>query len=79
MGAGIGSIFRAPLAGAIFAAEVLYSSAEVEAEVLLPAAVSSIIAFSVYSFRFGWDHIFQAQGSMDSRIRCSLSPILSKP
>jgi chloride channel protein, CIC family len=62
MGAGIGSIFRAPLAGAIFAAEVLYSSAEVEAEVLLPAAVSSIIAFSVYSFRYGWDHIFSDVG-----------------
>ena len=57
MGAGIGSIFRAPLAGAIFAAEVLYSSAEVEAEVLLPAAVSSIIAFSIYSFKYGWEHI----------------------
>jgi chloride channel protein, CIC family len=62
MGAGIGSIFRAPLAGAIFAAEVLYSSAEVEAEVLLPAAVSSIIAFSIYSFRYGWDHIFSNAG-----------------
>jgi CIC family chloride channel protein len=62
MGAGIGSIFRAPLAGAIFAAEVLYSSAEVEAEVLLPAAVSSIIAFSVYSFRYGWDHILSNAG-----------------
>ncbi len=62
MGAGIGSIFRAPLAGAIFAAEVLYSSAEVEAEVLLPAAVSSIIAFSVYSFKYGWDHIFYDAG-----------------
>ncbi|HUX55532.1 MAG TPA: chloride channel protein [Bacteroidales bacterium] len=62
MGAGIGSIFRAPLAGAIFAAEVLYSSTEVEAEVILPAAVSSIIAFSVYSFRYGWDHIFSNAG-----------------
>jgi chloride channel protein, CIC family len=62
MGAGIGSIFRAPLAGAIFAAEVLYSSAEVETEVLLPATVSSIIAYSVYSFRFGWDHIFTQVG-----------------
>lgn len=62
MGAGIGSIFRAPLAGAIFAAEVLYSSAEVEAEVLLPAAVSSIIAYSVYSFRYGFDHIFTNVG-----------------
>ena len=62
MGAGIGSIFRAPLAGAIFAAEVLYSSAEVESEVILPAAVSSIIAYSVYSFRFGFDHIFTNVG-----------------
>ncbi|CAN5305803.1 chloride channel protein [soil metagenome] len=62
MGAGIGCIFRAPLAGAIFAAEVLYSSAEVEAEVLLPATVSSIIAYSVYSFRFGWEHIFTNAG-----------------
>lgn len=62
MGAGIGSIFRAPLAGAIFAAEVLYSSAEVETEVLLPATVSSIIAYSVYAFRYGWDHIFTEVG-----------------
>lgn len=62
MGAGIGSIFRAPLAGAIFAAEVLYITAEVETEVLLPATVSSIIAYSVYSFRFGWDHIFTNAG-----------------
>ncbi len=62
MGAGIGSIFRAPLAGAIFAAEVLYSSTEVEAEVILPAAVSSIIAFSVYSFKYGWEHIFTGAG-----------------
>ncbi len=62
MGAGIGSIFRAPLAGALFAAEVLYSSTEVEAEVILPAAVSSIIAFSVYSFKYGWEHIFTSAG-----------------
>jgi CIC family chloride channel protein len=62
MGAGIGSIFRAPLAGALFAAEVLYSSAEVETEVILPAAVSSIVAFSVYSFGYGWDHIFSNAG-----------------
>ncbi len=62
MGAGIGSIFRAPLAGAIFAAEVLYITAEVETEVLLPATVSSIIAYSVYSFRFGWAHIFTNAG-----------------
>jgi len=62
MGAGIGSIFRAPLAGAIFAAEVLYSSVEFETEVLLPATVSSIIAYSIYSFKYGWAHIFTNAG-----------------
>jgi len=48
MGAGIGAIFRAPLAGAIFAGEILYSSADLETEVLLPSAIASIIAYSVY-------------------------------
>ncbi len=58
MGAGIGSIFHAPLAGAIFAAEVLYSDPEIESEVLLPSTVSSIIAYSVYSSVFGWHNMF---------------------
>ncbi len=58
MGAGIGSIFRAPLAGAIFAAEVLYSDPELDSDVILPAAVSSIIAYSIFSLVFGWGHMF---------------------
>lgn len=48
MGAGIGAIFRAPLAGALFAAEILYSDADFESDVIVPAAMSSIIAYSVY-------------------------------
>ncbi len=48
MGAGIGAIFRAPLAGAIFAGEILYSTADLESEVLVPSAIASIIAYSVY-------------------------------
>ncbi|MBN1654384.1 MAG: chloride channel protein [Deltaproteobacteria bacterium] len=58
IGGGVGAIFRAPLAGAIFAAEVLYSSSEVEAEVILPAMVSSIVGYAVYASRFGWGHMF---------------------
>ncbi|EMI42854.1 Cl- channel voltage-gated family protein [Rhodopirellula sp. SWK7] len=48
MGAGIGAIFRAPLAGAVFAAEILYSDADLEADVLVPAAAASVVAYSVY-------------------------------
>lgn len=59
MGAGIGSIFRAPLAGALFAAEILYSSAEFEASVLIPACVSSIIAYSVFTLVHGTGTLFR--------------------
>lgn len=48
MGAGVGAMFRAPLAGAIFAAEILYSDADMEADVIVPSAIASIVAYSVY-------------------------------
>ncbi|WP_237607273.1 chloride channel protein [Roseimaritima sediminicola] len=49
MGAGVGAIFRAPLAGAIFAGEILYSDADLEADVIVPAATASIVAYSVFT------------------------------
>lgn len=57
MAAGIGSIFRAPLGGSIFAIEVLYKS-DMESEGLLPAFISSTVAYSIFSSFFGWGHIF---------------------
>jgi len=59
MGAGIGSIFRAPLAGALFAAEILYATAEFEASVLIPACVSSIIAYAVFTLVHGPGTVFE--------------------
>jgi len=50
MGAGIGAIFRAPLAGALFAAEILYRDSDLEGDVIVPAAVASTISYSVFSF-----------------------------
>lgn len=60
VGAGIGSIFRAPLGGALFAAEVLYRDAEFEYEALIPAFVASIVGYSVYCplSGAGWGSIF---------------------
>ncbi len=55
--AGIGSIFKAPLGGAIFAIEVLYKS-DLETEGLVPAFISSTVAYSIFSSFFGWGHIF---------------------
>ena len=58
MGAGIGAIFRAPLAGTIFAAEVLYSSTEFEPEVIIPAGIASVISYCVYGMFSGWEPLF---------------------
>src|SRR4051794_36469564 len=44
MGAGIGAIFRAPLGGAVLAAEIPYRD-DVESEALVPGFVASIVAF----------------------------------
>lgn len=55
--AGIGSIFKAPLGGAIFAIEVLYKH-DVEAEALIPSFISSTIAYSIFALFFGFDPIF---------------------
>lgn len=58
MSAGIGAYFHAPLAGALFAAEVLYRDMDFEHEVLVPAFISSIVAYSVFALRSGWEPLF---------------------
>lgn len=58
MGAGIGSIFRAPLGGAIFSSEVLYRK-DMESEGLMPSIISSIVAYSIFASIMGWGTIFK--------------------
>ena len=58
VGAGVGSIFRAPLAGALFAAEILYSDPEFESDAVIPAALSTIVAYCVFSIPFGFESLF---------------------
>ncbi|MFO7972769.1 MAG: chloride channel protein, partial [Desulfobacterales bacterium] len=60
IGAGVGSIFRAPLAGALFAAEVLYRDPEFESEVIIPAGISSVVAYCLFCLVFGWGSLFEA-------------------
>jgi CIC family chloride channel protein len=58
MGAGIAAIFRAPLAGTMFAAEVLYSSPEFESEVIIPAGFASVVSYCVFGAFSGWQPLF---------------------
>lgn len=54
---GLGAIFRAPLGGALTAIEVIYKE-DFEAEAVLPSVISSVIAYSLFTFFFGTDPIF---------------------
>lgn len=59
IGAGIGTIFKAPLGGAVLASEILYLR-DVEADVLIPSFLASIISYSIFGFFVGYDAIFGA-------------------
>ncbi len=58
--AGVGSIFRAPLAGALFAAEFLYRDPEFEYEVIIPAGMASVVAYCLFCMVFGWGSLLQS-------------------
>lgn len=53
MAAGVGAIFRAPFAGALFAAWILYRDAELAREVAMPAFLSSAVAYCVFCGALG--------------------------
>ncbi len=56
--AGIGAIFKAPLGGALFGIEVLYKR-DFEMESMVPAIVSSVVAYAVFCSFLGWGPIFK--------------------
>lgn len=55
---GLGAIFRAPLGGAMFAVEVLYSATAIEFAALGPAFVASVVAYTVFVSFFGQSVMF---------------------
>ncbi|MCC7408410.1 MAG: chloride channel protein [Phycisphaeraceae bacterium] len=74
IGAGIGAIFHAPLAGAMFATEVLYSDPDFESEVLIPAFIATTVAYCVYGLAFGFMPLFEVH-----TIRAFNNPFLLMP
>ncbi len=58
LSAGIAALFQAPLAGAIFGFEILYSSSDVEYEPILPCFIASSISYTIYACFFGWEPLF---------------------
>jgi CIC family chloride channel protein len=57
IGAGIGSIFKAPFGGALLSAEILYRR-DFETEALFPAFIASVVGYSIYGSWAGWTPVF---------------------
>ncbi len=76
IGAGVGSIFRAPLAGALFAAEVLYRDPDFESEVIIPAGISSVVAYCLFCLVFGWGSLFDSPSHFKFSNPLELGPYL---
>lgn len=54
----LGLALRAPLAAAVLAVEMLYRRFEFEIEALMPAVLSSVVAFAVYGLFRGFEPLF---------------------
>lgn len=57
MGAGIGAIFKAPLGGAILAAEILYIR-DFELDAIIPGFIASVIGYAIFGGWSGWTPVF---------------------
>ena len=62
IGSGIGSIFGAPLGGAVLATEIMYRD-DFEVEALLPAFIASIVGYSVWGSIEGFGPLFGFVGN----------------
>lgn len=63
IGAGIGAIFRAPLGGAVLAAEILYLH-DIEVEAIIPSLIASIVGYSIVGLAVGFQPLFGNQGEL---------------
>ncbi|MDX9719555.1 MAG: chloride channel protein [Myxococcota bacterium] len=64
MAAGMGAFFRAPLASAVFAVEVLYRSEDLETDALMPATIASIVAYSIFGSVYGFDPLIKGASAL---------------
>lgn len=66
---GVGSIFRAPLGGALFACEMFYSRPELETDAVVSSLVASVTAYAVFGLFRGFEPLF----NVDSALKLDLA------
>ncbi|HJJ30874.1 MAG TPA: chloride channel protein [Methanocorpusculum sp.] len=57
IGSGVGAIFKAPLGGALLAAEILYLR-DMKYDVLIPAVIASLTGYGIFGLFFGFSPLF---------------------
>ena len=60
IGSGVGSIFKAPLGGALLSTEILYRQ-DFEKEALIPSVIASVVGYSIFCLYDGFSPVFAAQ------------------
>lgn len=63
MGAGVAAVFRTPLGGTLFAAEVLYRAEEIEPELLIPTGAAAVTAHMTAGAVLGWGPLLPADSA----------------
>jgi chloride channel protein, CIC family len=72
--AGIGAIFRIPVAATFFAMEFYYSSEDLEARALLPSAIASAVSYAVFALFFGLYPLFECAINLEFKSVFDLLP-----
>ncbi|MEM0155666.1 MAG: chloride channel protein, partial [Thermoplasmataceae archaeon] len=62
IGAGIGSIFLAPLGGALLSTEILYRR-DFEVDALIPSIIASVTGYIIFGYNFNYQPLFSIPGS----------------
>lgn len=63
IGAGFGSIFMAPIGGAILSTEILYRR-DFEVEALIPATVASVVGYAIFGYQFHYVPLFASSSAL---------------
>ncbi|MCI2413934.1 MAG: chloride channel protein [Candidatus Aramenus sp.] len=75
IGAGIGTILKAPIGGAVLSAEILYLR-DLEPEVIYPSLVASSISYTIFGFFTGFSPIFGQYTESFDPLRLPLYAVL---
>ncbi|MEM3186134.1 MAG: chloride channel protein [Conexivisphaerales archaeon] len=75
IGAGIGTIFKAPVGGALLAAEVLYRR-DMEVDAIYPAFIAAAVGYSIFGSVVGFEPIFGSTTYQFSTVRLPMYAVL---